>query len=185
MASFFFSDDNEEPGVAPKVSRPVLTSIRGGASVQARAQASGPASSLEPTPSGLGHRRAEVTPPTLFFRSRPAWKTWFAGFWGWLWELDDAQPSAAPMSGLHKVKTEFCSALWDLQSMRANQVRDMIERARSLRELWHLRADLFRVISVHRGQVEAQQRLEGLDSHFPVRAYSRADQGRNSKVASW
>jgi hypothetical protein len=69
--------------------------------------------------------------------------------------------------------------------MRANQVRDMVDRARSLRELWHLRADVFRVVSMHRGQIEAQQRLDGLDSHFPVRSSSRAEQGRNSKVASW
>ncbi|MFT3856971.1 MAG: hypothetical protein QM742_05540 [Aquabacterium sp.] len=105
-------------------------------------------------------------------------------FWGWLWEVDES-PAHAPMAGLRKVKTEFCSALWDLQSMRANQVRDMIERARSLRELWHLRSDVFRVIAVHRGQMEAQQRLDGLDSHFPVRSSSRHDGGRSSRVASW
>jgi hypothetical protein len=181
MASFFFSDDSEEPGDPPKVSRPVLTTIRGGAALKVQDSAL----SVEPTPSGLGQRRAEVAPPTLFFRSRPAWKTWATHFWGWLWELDYATPQAAPMVGLRKVKSEFCSALWDLQSMRANQVRDMIERARSLRELWHLRADVFRVIAVHRGQIEAQERLEGLDSHFPVRSSSRSDPGRNSKVASW
>ena len=180
MASFFFSDDKEEPGEAPQVVRPVLTSIRGGAAVQVQQDAT----AAEFTPSGLGQRRAEVVPPHLFFRSRPAWQAWATRFWDWLWELDDARPQAMPLIGLRKVKAEFCSALWDLQSMRANQVRDTIERARSLRELWHLRADVFRVIAVHRGQIEAQQRLDGLDSHFPVRSSNRADQ-RNSKVASW
>lgn len=181
MASFFFSDDNGEPGNPPRASRPVLTAIRGGVSSPAHGAEPAPS---EGTPSGLGQRRTEVAPPTLFFRAQPAWRTWMGRFWSWLWEVDDA-PVHAPMAGLRKVKTEFCSALWDLQSMRANQVRDMIERARSLRELWHLRADVFRVIAVHRGQMEAQQRLDGLDSHFPVRSSSRTDTGRASRVASW
>jgi hypothetical protein len=75
--------------------------------------------------------------------------------------------------------------MWDLQSLRANQVRAMVEQARSLRELWHLRADVFRVISVHRGQIEAQLRLDALDGHFPVRSSTRPDQPRNCKVTSW
>lgn len=181
MASFFFSDDNQDAGAAPSGARPVLTSIQGGAGRPAPDSVS----FAEPTPSGLGHRRAEVAPPSLFFRSRPAWRVWLSDVWTWLWELDEAQPQSTPMTGLVKVKAEFASALWDLQSMRANQVRDMIDRARSLRELWHLRADVFRVVAVHRGQVEAQQRLDGLDSHFPVRSSGKGDQGRHSKVASW
>lgn len=182
MASFFFSDDKQEPSDPPVVSRPRLMAIRGGGA----APVPEVVSSLEPTPSGLGHRRAEVAPPTLFFRSRPAWKTWISRFWGWLCERDEAASGqAAPLVGLRKVKVEFCSALWDLQSLRANQVRDMIERARSLRELWHLRADVFKVIAVHRGQIEAQQRLDGLDSHFPVRSSGRGEQARASNVASW
>lgn len=181
MASFFFSDDNEGADAEPRGPRPALMAIRGGPPPHQ----SELLSSLDETPSGLGSRRVEVAPPSLFSRSQPVWKTWLKGFWSWLWELDEAQPQPAQMGGLLMVKTEFCSALWDLQSMRANQVRDMIDRARSLRELWHLRADVFRVISVHRGQVEAQQRLDGLDSHFPVRSSSRSDHGRPGKVASW
>ena len=180
MASFFFPDGTEHTATPVKVSRPVLTPIRGGASLKANETPS----RLDPTPSGLGQRRAEVAPPHLFFRSRPAWKAWLGRFWGWLWELE-GQGEPAPLGGLRKVKAEFCSALWDLQSMRANQVRDMIERARSLRELWHLRADIFSVISTHRGQIEAQQRLDALDGHFPVRSSSHQEPARQGKVASW
>jgi hypothetical protein len=178
MASFFFHDD-ANPVDAPSDNRPVLKSIKCGTPTAETIDAS------EDTPSGLGHRRAELAPPSLFSRSRPLWKAWAVGFWTWLWDMDELPRSPAPATGLRKLKSEFNSAMWDLQSMRANQVRAMIEQARSLREMWHLRSDVFRVISVHRGQIEAQLRLDALDSHFPVRSSSRGDRQRNSKVTAW
>jgi len=65
------------------------------------------------------------------------------------------------------------------------RVRDMIVQARSLRELWHLRTDVFRVVALHRGQTEAEMRMEALDAHFPIRASRRADETRNAKVTTW
>lgn len=135
--------------------------------------------------SSLSQRRAEVQPPTLFSRARPAWKRWIIGAWEWLWDLDDAEDIAQPLQGLAGVKNEFNTALWDLQSIRANQVRDMVAQARSLRELWHLRADVFRVVALHRGQTEAELRMEALDSHFPVRSSRRMEDTRNTKVTTW
>jgi len=135
--------------------------------------------------SGNGHRRSQVTPPSQFVTAAPLWKRWAAGFWNWLWDNDESPRQLAPVTGLRAIKTEFVASLWDLQSLRANQVRDQIETARSLRELWHLRADVFKVISTHRGQIEAQLRLDALDSHFPVRASRRADDGRGAKVTTW
>jgi hypothetical protein len=121
----------------------------------------------------------------LFSRSRPQWKTWLSGFWRWLWDMDELPRTLAPATGLRKVKSEFHAAMWDLQSLRANQVRDQVETARSLRELWHLRADVFKVISVHRGQIEAQLRLDALDAHFPLRSSRRTDEHRHGKVTTW
>ena len=137
--------------------------------------------------SSLSQRRAEVQPPTLFSRSQPAWKRWIVGAWQWLWDMDDndAMDLNQPLQGLEMVKNEFNTALWDLQSIRANQVRDMIVQARSLRELWHLRTDVFRVVALHRGQTEAEMRMEALDAHFPIRASRRADETRNAKVTTW
>lgn len=182
MASrFFTNDDAPDITAAPEQAanaRPLLTSIKCGP-----AEAT-PSTLSEGTPSGLGSRRTQVVPPSLFSRSRPLWKSWLSGFWCWLWDMDDMPRTAAPVTGLRKVKSEFNSAMWDLQSMRANQVRSMVEAARSLRELWHLRADVFRVIAVHRGQIEAQLRLDALDSHFPVRS-SGQNEPRASKVTSW
>lgn len=179
MASFFISDhDHEAPKAAPG-SRPALTAVKGG-----KSNADQP--SVLPQPA---QRRHEVTPPALFVTSQPQWKAWVKGFWSWLWDMDDDLQPDTPAGALRKVKSEFNSSLWDLQSLRANQVRDMIESARSLRELWHLRAEVFKAVAVHRGQIEAQLRLDALDSHFPVRSSStRSDslrQPKMGKVASW
>lgn len=177
MASFFFSDHDSPRVEAAHGTRPLLTSVKCGAPEQATSQ--------EDSPAAQGLRRTEVAPPSLFSRNRPAWKAWVMGFWCWLWDMDDSPLTPAPVTGLRKIKSEFNTAMWDLQSMRANQVRGMVEQARSLRELWHLRADVFKVISVHRGQIEAQIRLDALDSHFPVRSSSRSEDQRSSRVTSW
>jgi len=178
MASFFFVDQDTASKSAPSATpRPTL--------VQSRAIASSNLSDESgfSTPSSL--RRAQVCPPSLFSRSGPQWKRWVVGFWSWLWDLDE-YPTALPvLTGLSKVKSEFCAAMWDLQSVRANQVRDAVEHARSLRELWHLRADVFRAISTHRGQAEATLRIEALNNHFPVRMSRPSAEVRNARTTSW
>ncbi|MBH1985749.1 MAG: hypothetical protein I8H76_00300 [Burkholderiales bacterium] len=133
----------------------------------------------------LGARRTEVSPPSRFASSPPLWRTWLSRAWRWLWDLEESPRALAPATGLRAIKNEFNAALWDLQSLRANQVRDQIETARSLRELWHLRADVFKVISTHRGQIEAQLRLDSLDSHFPVRASRKGEDARGARVTTW
>ena len=179
MASFFFSNGESDKTETAGKQRPALTSVKCGMPPADMVAVS------EASPSNMGLRRAEVTPPSLFSRTRPLWKSWVSGFWCWLWDMDEQTQPTTPATGLRKIKSEFNSAMWDLQSLRANHVRAMIEQARSLRELWHVRADVFRVISVHRGQAEAQLRLDSLDGHFPVRSSSRTEEPRNSKATSW
>lgn len=173
MASFFSNGESAHIDVHAS-QRALLTAVKpGDAAVQTAPGA------LDVTP-----RRPEVTPPSRFTRSAPVGVLWAQRFWRWLWDMDEAPRELAPASGLRGVRSEFVAALWDLQSLRANQVRDQIGNARSLRELWHLRADVFKVIAVHRGQMEAQLRLDALDSHFPVRASKRSDDGRG-RVTTW
>lgn len=137
----------------------------------------------------LGHlqsdfRRQETTPPALFWRSQPRWRRWVGSAWRWLWDLDEPELHDLQPSPLNRVRGEFRNALWDLQSSRADQVREHIELARSLRELWHLRADVFKAIAVHRGQIEAQLRIDHLDDHFPVRSFKHGNT-RHAHVTTW
>lgn len=181
MASFFFTRDESV--------RIDTSEVAGAQVVSARAHRQGAVRSIKQGMPGFsgasGLRRAELAPPSMFSRSRPLWRTWVNQFWCWLWDMDELPRSAAPTSGLGKLKSEFTSALWDLQSLQANLVRDQIEQARSLRELWHLRAQVFKAISTHRGQMEAQLRLDGLDAHFPVRSSRRPDEARSGKSSTW
>jgi hypothetical protein len=174
MASFFFSNDESAHIDTHAHKRAVLTPVKHG-----EADAVSAPGALDATP-----RRHEVAPPSRFARSAPVGVVWVQRFWRWLWDMDESPRELAPVSSLRGIQSEFIASLWDLQSLRANHVRDQIGAARSLRELWHLRADVFKVISVHRGQMEAQLRLDALDSHFPVRASRRSDDGRG-KVTTW
>lgn len=192
MASFFYTQqDPEQHEPAARAERRGLKLIKGSAASQGHSR-SGRADDMGLSDSvwssSLSQRRAEVQPPTLFSRARPTWKSWLTGAWRWLWDLDDPNEIvdiAQPLQGLDGVKNEFNNAMWDLQSVRAQQVRDSVIGARSLRELWHLRADVFRVVALHRGQAEAELRMEALDGHFPVRASRRAEDTRNAKVTTW
>lgn len=99
----------------------------------------------------------------------------------WLGDGDDRAPrrdlaeheDSRPPSGvtpLSLVRLEFVGALDDIQSRQAVELSVRIRHARSLRELWHLRADVFNAISCHCDQNEARQRLARLNRHFPARA---------------
>ncbi len=178
MASFFFVDDKASASAYGAQLRPTLVQSRTTAFAQALDDSSFPASSL-------WRRTPQVCPPSLFSRSGPQWKRWVLGFWSWLWDLDEYPEAAPVLTGLNKVKSEFCSAMWDLQSVRANQVRDAVEHARSLRELWHLRPDVFRAISTHRGQSEATVRIEALNNHFPVRMSRPAAESKAGRTTTW
>jgi hypothetical protein len=172
MASFFYQDDIQAGRTAGEKH---LTAVHTPKASAWSDSASG-ASSIE--------RRAQVAPPDLFARSPSTVGAWLSRAWTWLWDMDEAPRKPAPTTGLAKARNEFHSAIWDLQSLKANQLRDQITQSRSLRELWHLRADVFKLISMHRGQAEAQIRVDVLDSHFPVRSSQRTA-GRARKVTAW
>ena len=74
------------------------------------------------------------------------------------------------MNRLALVKAEFRSSLDDLRSDEAAPLRGRIERARSLRELWHLRSVLYGLLAIEFTQGEAEERMARLNRHFPMRA---------------
>ncbi len=185
MASFFYQDGTEtssQDPQSPQGSGLNLKAIRGGKGSPRPAASTSWGDSQAAAP--VSERRTRVAPPDLFMRSPSGWRSWLTQAWSWLWDMEEVPRKPAPTTGMVQARTEFHSAIWDLQSLRANHLRDQIANARSLRELWHLRADVFKLISMHRGQAEAQQRLDALDNHFPVRSSARAVSPRG-KVAAW
>lgn len=110
--------------------------------------------------------RVEVQPPSLRFAPEgSAWQRFM------FWLLAPApHESAPPPNRLPGVRTEFLATLSDIDGDDAETLRRRIHDARSLRELWHLRAETFRVVGVSHSQHEAEERLSLLNRHFPTRA---------------
>jgi hypothetical protein len=113
-------------------------------------------------PSGL---RLQACPPSL--RQQP--DSWLARAWFWL-AAPAPQDAAPPVGRLPAVRDDFLAALADVGGDAGPLLRRRIAMARSLRELWHLRAELYRVVAVQHSQAEAETRLSDLNRHFPTRA---------------
>ncbi len=117
-----------------------------------------------PAPSSL---RVEVCPPSL--RCAPAAGSAWQRVLFWLM-APAPHEAAPPLNRLPQVRTEFMATLADIDSEDAEVVRGRIDQTHSLRELWHLRAEVFRVVGVAFSQTEAVQRVALLNRHFPTRA---------------
>ena len=109
--------------------------------------------------------REEVCPPSLRQAPRSAWNR----IWFWLLGPGQAQSSPAP-DRLPPVRRDFLDTLGDIALPAAGALADRIGQARSLRDLWHLRADVFGLVARYHSQHEAEQRLARLNRHFPTRA---------------
>lgn len=112
------------------------------------------------------HSRIEVCPP-----SAAAPRHWSLRLAAWLLV---SEPVAAPAPRLETVRAEFAAAIadciYDAESILPGDVLMRINTARSLHELWHLRAALYQVVALRHSQREAEQRLQRLARHFPTRA---------------
>ena len=118
-------------------------------------------STLE-APSSL---RVEVCPPSL--RQAPD-STWQRAMF---WLLAPAPQDASPApSRLHAVRSDFNALLADIDTDAARALCRRIADAGSLRELWHLRAEAYRVIGLGYSQSVAEDRLARMNRHFPTRA---------------
>lgn len=122
-------------------------------------------------PSSQLHTRTQVCPPELW----PSSLSWQGRLKRWAERLrNSGLPWQAerdkPVNRLAQVKSEFQDSLADLHDSGSQALLDQIARARSLRELWHLRSPVYGAVAVARTQAEAEQRLSRLNRHFPVRA---------------
>jgi hypothetical protein len=109
--------------------------------------------------------RVEVCPPSL--RQSPASPWQRAIFWLLAPAPQDASP---PSNRLQAVRGDFMALLDDIDTDAAGALRQRIADARSLRELWHLRAEAYRVIGLGYSQSVAEDRLARMNRHFPTRA---------------
>jgi hypothetical protein len=116
--------------------------------------------------------RLDAAPPSL----RHAPNSWWQRLVFWL--LAPAPHEAAPpLNRLPEVRNDFLAAVADVEHKEVFGLRHRIATTRSLRELWHQRAELFRVVGLALGQVEAERRVLALNRHFPVRTARRSQFG--------
>jgi hypothetical protein len=109
--------------------------------------------------------RIEVRPPSLRHAPESVWHRLM--FWLMAPTQHDAAP---PLNRLPLVRSEFLASVSDLSGTQADSLRARIESARSLRDLWHLRSEIFRVVGLALSQQQAEARLLKLNHHFPTRA---------------
>lgn len=114
------------------------------------------------TPSAF---RVEVRPPSL--RHAPASLGQRLLFWLLAPAPQDAAP---PINRLPAVKQHFHDCIADVYGPGAAALRTSIDGARSLRELWHLRAEVYNTVGRAHSELEAERRLQQLNRHFPTRA---------------
>lgn len=120
-----------------------------------------------PRPASL---REEICPPQLYTRSQPAWRRWVGRCWARLVQAGQADEAPwQPMVRIQAAREAFFLAAADLRGEAAQDLRERIGRARSLRELWHLRLDLFNLLSRSRGQAAAEAQMQALNAWFPRR----------------
>ena len=120
--------------------------------------------------------RRQVCPPTLL-QGLQRWP----GHWReWLTGLPDSRTPAESQTSARSargqttlfanVRREFIDALDDVPGRLTDDTIVQIDRARSMRDLWHLRLDVFNLVSCHHNQAEADRRLARLNRHFQTRS---------------
>ena len=130
--------------------------------------------------------RLEICPPERL----QGGSHWLARVRGWLTEswpgsecLTKARPERA--KAMSAAREDFFAALADLTLPAAAALLDRIEFARSMHELWHLRAEVFALVSLERDQLEADRRLATLNRHFPTRAPRSGFGGLSAPKDMW
>lgn len=116
-------------------------------------------------PSSRLHSRIDVCPPALW----PSSIDWCGRLRRWIDASGWSAGGRRPGGRLGLVRDEFIDSLLDLPDASAQPLAGRIARARSLRELWHLRSDVYGAVALAINQSEAERRLAGLNRHFPVR----------------
>lgn len=123
-----------------------------------------------------GPLRTESCPPVASVLRTDGWRhglrEWLSTGWpvstqaGPLGELQMPVQAATPLS---LVRREFVDALKDIRTQQAGDLLARMRAARSLRDLWHLRTEIYSLVAIHRDEAEAGFRLARLNRFFPQR----------------
>ena len=109
--------------------------------------------------------RMNVCPPDLLPARDSALKAalrWLVG--------NDVEIAPLLRCPLERARQEFVAAMGGLLDQDTNDLLQRAQHARSLRELWHLRSELYTLIARRISQPEADKRLARVNQHFPTRA---------------
>ena len=141
--------------------------------------------SLSAAPAASRHSTAAGTPPP---RRQADGAPWRRRLGAWLVSvpvapgsnpLQDWRPSEAKTLELRDARSAFRTVLDDIPVQQSEACLESIRAARSMHELWHLRAEVFSLVSRNRTQSEATRRLAVLDIHFPSRVRRGQRSGAN------
>lgn len=108
--------------------------------------------------------RPEVCPPSTFEPQPGALTRWLR----WLAPASAGNDAAARR--LQDVRDEFAYALAGIGTQHASFLQHRIRHARSLRDLWQLRPEIYGVIAVAYSEAEAERRIAELNRFFPTRS---------------
>ena len=109
--------------------------------------------------------RTEVCPPALLQLPGSAWQRLLS------WVMAPSPLDGAPRRNrLAQVREDFMATLDDIATESAEALRQRVQQTLSLRELWHLRSDVFSAAALAHSEAEAERRLALLNRHFPTRA---------------
>ena len=124
-----------------------------------------------PEPTVWVHSRVCPPKPRHPLRARQ-WREWLTGIPDTRFLADSPAAAAASRSDTRvtNVRNEFIDALNDIPGHSADDAIAQIYAAASMHDLWHLRLDVFNLVSCQHDQAEADHRLSRLNRHFPTRS---------------
>ena len=108
--------------------------------------------------------KSEVRPPSTLQEPVSGWQRLLS----WI-VAPGSDEARLPVGRMVALRAEFCACLDDLDPGRTIMLRQRIDKAASLRDLWHLRSDVYNAVSLRHSQTEAERRVSRLNRHFSGR----------------
>lgn len=109
--------------------------------------------------------RTAICPPAVFEDTEPQGLQWLRRLAG---RAEAAETD--PIERLRTVRAEFAETLDDVPTQHASFLQHRVRCARSMRELWHMRSEIFHLVAVQYSQDEAERRMAALNRFFPTRS---------------